>query len=95
MKRMGLGVFGKVLLIEMIVTGVISLLLFGAGWILGGSLEEGVEMIKNGVFFLASLLLFLLAGMFLMKGNGRRGSAWVIGLAAGMFLLVGALADYI
>lgn len=96
--RIGKGkrlVIEKVLEIEFIVTGVISLLLFLAGWIGGGSLTGGVEMIKNGFFFLASLLLFLLAGMFLVKEKGRgNGAKWGIGVTAVLFLGVGVLADY-
>lgn len=89
------GKFGKVLMIDIAATVVFSLLFFIIGLISGGNVLQGLEAIKNGLFFLAALLLFLLAGMFLVKEKTKRfGSKRVIGLTAVIFLAAGSAVDF-
>ncbi len=102
---------GKALLAGAIAAAAAALLFFVIGLIAGGwAFAAGLEAAKNGLLFLASLLLFLLAGMLLMKGkkpekkpgkNGWRDHFHVIGyktaiaVIAVVFLLFASVADYI
>lgn len=89
------GQLGKVLIIDFVVTAAFSLLFFTIGMIYGRNLSGGLEAIKNGLFFIASMLLFLLAGMFLVKAkSGIIGSKRVIGLTAAVFLAVASVVDF-
>ncbi len=102
---------GKALLAGLIAAAAAAILFFVIGLIAGGwALSAGLESAKNGLLLIASLLLFLLAGMLLMKGkkpeqkpkkNGWRDHFKVIGyktaiaLIAVAFLALASVADYI
>lgn len=100
---------GKALLLGMAAALAAAVFLFAAGFAIGkGSPSSGLEAAKNGVFLAAALLLFLLAGMLMIKGKktaeagvgeGFRkhfkviGFKTLTGIAAFSFLAAGAVAD--
>lgn len=99
----------KALLLGMAAALAAAVLLLVSGLFFGkGGVDAGLETAKNGVFLIAALLLFLLAGMLIVKGKkpdreekGLRKHFEVIGFktAAGMaavaFVTVGAVADFL
>lgn len=99
----------KALLLGMAAALAAAVLLFVSGFLMGkGGIGTGLETAKNGVFLIAALLLFLLAGMLLVKGKkpdreekGLREHFQVIGfktaagMAAAAFVAVGAFADFL
>lgn len=102
---------GKALLLGMAAALAAAVFLFLAGFAAGkGSLLSGLETAKNGIFLIAALLLFLLAGMLMIRGKKpdtvREGEGWrkhfrvigmktVTGMAAFAFLAAGAAVDLI
>lgn len=100
----------KMLLISLGVGALVSLILFVSGWFFGGSLISGLELAKDGLFFISSILLFILAGMLMIKGKKlekeRLSESWkrhfkIIGMktAIAIFCVVllslGSLIDYV
>lgn len=86
------------------------MLLFLCGIFLGGGYENALETAKNGIFLIAALLLFVVAGMVMRKGKKEEPSfestGWrkhfsVIGLKMAVmllaiaFIILGAILDYI
>lgn len=61
LKALGLGMAGGILL--GLVAGILGALLGGAG------LSSGLEAAKDALLFVAALMLFVLAGMLLLKGK--------------------------
>lgn len=102
---------GKALLAGLLAAAAGFILFFLIGLLTGGfTFDAGLEAAKNGLLFVAALLLFLLAGMLLMKGkkpekkpgnNGWRDHFQVIGyktlfaLVAAVFVAVASIADYL
>ena len=89
----------------------VTLLLFAAGLLVGrGQIGMGVEVAKDGLFLCTSLLLFIVAGMLMIKGkkpekapdqNGWKRHFQVIGLKTVIamlsisFLFWASLVDYV
>lgn len=102
---------GKALLFGTAAALAAAVFLFLAGFAVGkGNPVSGLETAKNGSFLIASLLLFLLAGMLMIKGKKpdrvREREGWrahfcvigmktVTGVAALAFLTAGAAIDLI
>ena len=61
LKALGLGIAGGILL--GLVAGILGALVGGAG------LSSGLEAAKDALLFVAALMLFVLAGMLLLKGK--------------------------
>lgn len=106
-----LGDLARAFLAGLAAAAAAAALFFVIGLMAGkGSLAFGLEMAKNVTLLIAALLLFLLAGMLLVKGkrpeksaegNGWRDRFRVIGyktaaaVIAVAFLIVASLADWI
>lgn len=102
---------GKALLFGMAAALAAAVFLFLAGFAVGkGNPVSGLETAKNGIFLIAALLLFLLAGMLMIKGKRpdtvKEGEGWrkhfriigmktVTGVTAFSFLAAGAAVDLI
>lgn len=101
---------GKALLIGFAAAAAAALLFFMIGLAVGkGNSSIGLETTKDGLLLIASLCLFLLAGLILAKGkkpekpaaDGWRrhfslvGLKTVIGLTALAFLLTASGADFL
>lgn len=99
----------KMLFLSLFFGIAIFILLFLFGFFLTGAYQNGLEFSKNGLFFIASILLFLLAGMFITKGKKQEqpfnSPKWkhhfqIIGLKTSLFLLcfsfitIAAILDY-
>lgn len=85
--------------------------LFGAGALMGTPrLAAGLEAARDGMFLVAALALFVLAGMLLLKGKkpapSLEGKGWenhfrvltpgpVLGLLAAAWIAVASVVDYI
>lgn len=60
----------KILLCGLAVGLAVTLLLFAAGLLVGrGQIGMGLEVAKDGLFLCTSLLLFIVAGMLMIKGK--------------------------
>jgi hypothetical protein len=102
---------GKAFLIGAAAGLVIALCLFAVGFLAGGCKPlGGLEAAKDGMFLIAAVGLFILAGMLLIKGkkpeqfsagNGWRKHFKIIGIKSVMgmicvgILLIAAIADYL
>lgn len=90
-----------------VLAGICSALLFLGGFLLGGfSLYQGISFLRSGMCMISGLILFLIAGMILMKKHRqvKEDSKWrkkfhklnygsVIGIIALLFILCAAAAD--
>lgn len=101
----------KVFLVGLASSLTFFLVLFAGGYLWNGrSVMVGLELAKNGLFLIASLLLFILAGMLIIKGkkpekvlkdNGWRTHFQIIGpkiaifILSVSFVLCASLVDYI
>lgn len=101
----------KILLCGLAVGLAVTLLLFVAGLLVGrGQIGMGLEVAKDGLFLCTSLLLFIVAGMLMIKGkkpeeapdqNGWKRHFQVIGLKTVIamlsisFLFWASLVDYV
>ncbi len=60
----------KMLAISLIVSIILAAILFLCGFLFGNfSVQNGFEIGKDGLLLLAALGIFLLAGMFMVKGK--------------------------
>lgn len=59
----------KMFFLSLIFGLVICILLFLFGFFLKGDYQNGLEVSKNGLFFFSSILLFILAGLLIIKGK--------------------------
>ncbi|MBQ7839175.1 MAG: hypothetical protein IJ390_01610 [Lachnospiraceae bacterium] len=101
----------KVFIIGILAALAVSVLLFGCGFLFGGfEAVNALEVAKNGLLIIASLGLFIVAGMLLTKGkkaekfsadNGWRdhfsviGPKTAIGVLCAAFLAAASAADYL
>lgn len=101
----------KAFLIGLLAAAALGLLLFLGGFaVKGGKLLAGLEAAKDGLFLILAILLFLLAGMLLMKGKKQEemqdregwrrhfsvfGVKMVLACISIGFLLVATAADYL
>lgn len=61
---------GKAFAIGLAVGTVLAILFFAGGFLLGGfTVLNGFEVMKDGLLFISSIGLFLVAGMILAKGK--------------------------
>lgn len=59
----------KVAALGLVAGAVIALVFFSGGALIGGGVADGVETSRNALFVVAAVLLFIVAGMILIKGK--------------------------
>ncbi len=100
----------KAAILGLSISAVVGSMLFLAGFLAGGFLaENGLEVGKDGLLLIASMGLFLLAGMLLSKGKKpeqfRELESWrkhfriigyktAIGIVCAAFLTTASLLDW-